>query len=162
MTSLRHTALVWMMVLLAVVGAVAVIISYELARSEAAGFLDGQLRQIALNIGRDPEDDFAIGLWNAAGENLPTVANATIFPRQPGSGFSTVKFGGEDWRGYTGSDGSGTARGAQRMSVRQEMAEREAIKAAVPIIVAIPMAWLLVSWSMGRVLGRLTELAQTI
>lgn len=151
-----------MTVLLAVVGAVAVLISYELARREAAGFLDGQLRQIALNVGDDPEDDFAIGLWNAAGESLPTAPNATTLPRQPGSGFSTVKFGGEDWRVYTASDGRGTVQVAQRMSVRQEMAERDAIEAAVPILVLIPMAWLVVAWTMGRVLGRLTELAQTI
>jgi two-component system OmpR family sensor kinase len=157
-TSLRHTALVWMTVLLGIVGAVAVLISYELARSEAAAFLDGQLRQIALNVGDDPEDDFAIGLWNAAGESLSTAPNATTLPRQPGSGFSTVKFGGEDWRVYTASDGRGTVQVAQRMSVRQEMAERDAIEAAVPIFVLIPIAWLVVAWTMGRVL----ELAQTI
>jgi two-component system OmpR family sensor kinase len=151
-----------MTVLLAVVGAVAVLISYELARSEAAGFLDGQLRQIALNVGDDPEDDFAIGLWNAAGESLSTAPNATTLPLQPGSGFSTVKFGGEDWRVYTASDGRGTVQVAQRMSVRQEMAERDAIEAAVPILVLIPIAWLVVAWTMGRVLGQLTELAQTI
>jgi two-component system, OmpR family, sensor kinase len=162
MTSLRHTALVWMTVLLAVVGAFAVVISYEVARSEAAGFLDGQLHQIALNIGRDPDDDFAIGLWNAAGDSLPTASNASALPRQPHSGFSTVKFGGEDWRVYTASDGRGTVQVAQRMSVRQKMAERQAIEAAAPILVVIPLAWLVVGWSTGRVLGRLTKLAQTI
>jgi hypothetical protein len=51
MTSLRHTALVWMTVLLAVVGAVAIVISYELARSEAAGFLDGRARLRSMSAG---------------------------------------------------------------------------------------------------------------
>ena len=57
MTSLRRTALIWMTALLTVVGVLAFFVSYDLARREAADFLDGQLRQIALNAG--------IGLANA-------------------------------------------------------------------------------------------------
>ena len=51
MTSLRRSALLWMTALLAVVGALAFAIAYEMARREAADFLDGQLRQVALNAG---------------------------------------------------------------------------------------------------------------
>ncbi len=172
MTSLRHTALVWMTVLLAVVGGVAVVISYELAKSEAAGLFDGQLRQIALNVGEgvlesigptvqhDPEDDFAIGLWNAAGESLPTIG--VTLPRQPGSGLSTVKFGGQDWRVYTAGDGRRTVQVAQRMSVREEMAEQAAIESAAPILVVIPLTWLVVGWSLRQMLGQLSELALTV
>jgi two-component system, OmpR family, sensor kinase len=102
-----------------------------------------------------PEDDFAIALRNVAGESLPTAANGTSLPRQPGSGFSTVRFGGEFWRVYTASDDRRTAQIAQRMSVRQEIAEHAAIEAAAPILVVIPLAWLVIGWARGECLGSL-------
>jgi two-component system OmpR family sensor kinase len=173
-TSLRRSALIWMTALLAIVGAVAVIVSYELAHSEAASVLDGQLRQIALNAGEglpesagppvehDPEDDFAIDIWNAAGERLRASPSSIVVPRQPGLGFSTIEAGGEDWRVYTSADAHRTVQVAQRMSVRREFAERAALSAAAPILIVIPLAWLVITWSLGRVLGQLTQLARTI
>ncbi|MFI5013885.1 MAG: ATP-binding protein [Hyphomicrobiales bacterium] len=174
MTSLRRSSLVWMTTLLAAVGAVAVIVSYELARGEAASVLDGQLRQIALNAGEglpdsagppvehDPEDDFAIAIWNAAGERQRAPPNALALPRQPGVGFSTITAGGEDWRVYTSADEQRTVQVAQRMSVRREFAERAALSAAAPILIVIPLAWLVISWSFGRVFTQLTQLARAV
>jgi two-component system OmpR family sensor kinase len=171
--SLRGTALIWTTILLAVVGAVAVVVSYELALREAAGFLDGQLRQIALNAGagssentastadQDPEDAFAIGIWNAADESLRATHDAVTLPRQP-VGFSTVNFAGEDWRVFRLDEKSRSVQVAQRMEVRRELAQSAAYQAAVPILVAIPLAWLVIGWSLGRVLGRLESVAQAI
>ena len=48
--SLRQTALVWITILLALVGLATLMISYRLAKDQAAEFLDGQLRQVALNV----------------------------------------------------------------------------------------------------------------
>ena len=56
MNSLRRTALIWITVLLAITGIVAFGLTYELARREANGFLDAQLRQIALNVGEGLPD----------------------------------------------------------------------------------------------------------
>jgi two-component system OmpR family sensor kinase len=174
MSSVRHTALVWMTLLLTAVGAVAVVISYQLARNEAASFLDGQLRQIALNAGEglpeiagppvehDPEDDFSIEIWNAAGELLRASPATIILPRQSAVGFSTINADHEDWRIYTSADDRRTVQVAQRMSVRHEIAERAAIESAAPILLVIPLAWLVIGWSLGRVLGQLTKLARTI
>ncbi len=174
MSSLRRTALAQMTLLLAVVGATAVIIAYGLARSEAAGFLDGQLRQIALNAGdglpdtagppvqHDPEDDFVIEIRNAAGARLRVSPPGADTPRSAKVGFTTVSFGGEDWRVYTSSDGGRTVQVAQRMSVREELAARAAIEAAAPILAVIPLAWLILGWSLARLLDPLTDLARTI
>lgn len=52
--SLRRATLVSMTVLLTLVGAAAMLLAYKLARDEAADFLDGQLRQVALNAGLGP------------------------------------------------------------------------------------------------------------
>lgn len=174
MTSLRHAALVWMTIVLTTVGAVAVIIAYQLARNEAAEFLDGQLRQIALNVGReahdgaktsihqDPEDDFIIQIWDASGTELRAPVSTLTLPRQPASGFATIKATGEEWRVYTTGDSRRIVQIGQRMRVRQEIAERAAIDAAAPILVVIPLAWLVVSWTLGRMLGRLDGLTRDI
>ena len=49
--SLRRAALLWMTGLLTVVGLVTILIAYIYVRSETDEFLDGELRQIALNAG---------------------------------------------------------------------------------------------------------------
>ncbi|MZG29161.1 two-component sensor histidine kinase, partial [Adlercreutzia equolifaciens] len=76
--SVRRTALGWMTALLAGIGLAAMVAAYALARIEAADFLDGQLRQVALNAGpglpdanadappaadQDPEDQLAVTIW---------------------------------------------------------------------------------------------------
>jgi two-component system OmpR family sensor kinase len=172
--SLRHTALVWMTVLLSAVGAVAIVISYQLARNEAASFLDGQLRQIALNAGEglpesagppaphDSEDDFVIEIWNAAGESLRTSSGAIAIPRQPVFGFSTIAASGEDWRVYTSGDGRRIVQAAQRVAVRQEIAQRAAIETAAPILAVIPLAWLVIGWIFRRLFGQLSDVARAI
>ncbi|WBO59039.1 hypothetical protein GT370_18475 [Acidocella sp. MX-AZ03] len=52
--SLRRTALVWVTFLLVGAGLIAAGAAYLYSKSETADFLDGQLRQIALNAGRGP------------------------------------------------------------------------------------------------------------
>ncbi|MCW5704837.1 MAG: hypothetical protein CFE29_28900 [Bradyrhizobiaceae bacterium PARB1] len=114
MNSLRNTALVWMTSLLTVVGILAVVISYQLARNEAAGFLDSQLRQIALNAGQglvadaappavyDPEDDFAIQIWDAPAKKIRNSSGGIEVPLQASPGFATISASGEEWRVYIG------------------------------------------------------------
>ena len=174
MNSLRRTALIWVTALLACVGIVAFGISYEVARREANGFLDAQLRQIALNAGdglpdaaapsvkHDAEDDFVIAIWNKDGSPLRPAGNAIALPRQARPGFATVQALGEDWRLYQASDGHRTVQVAQRMSVRQEMAEAAAIQAGLPVLIVIPLAWLVIGWSLGQMLGRVTKLARMV
>src|ERR1700730_2512526 len=95
MTSLRRTALLWMTAMLSIVGIAGAAVSYWLASDEANAFLDGQLRQIALNAGEgvtdtadppiqhDPEDDFAVEIWNGAGETLHASRSAVDVPGSP-------------------------------------------------------------------------------
>jgi two-component system OmpR family sensor kinase len=107
-TSLRRAILAWITALLALVGVVAFVVSYELAKRDAADFFDGQLRQIALNAGdgmveadappvaHDPEDEFVITIWNAAGEVSRVSRVAGAPPRLAKPGFATVRANGED------------------------------------------------------------------
>lgn len=174
MTSLRRTALVWMTVLLTVVGLVAFGVSYELARREAADFLDGQLRQIALNAGEgvrdaaaspgthDPEDEFVIEIWTPAGALVRRTPDAPPIPRLDRPGHATIEADGEEWRVYLARDASRSIQVAQRMTVREEMAESSAIQAGAPILVLIPLTWLVIGWLLGQLTGRLQSLAGQI
>ena len=173
--SLRRAALLWMTGLLTVVGLLTTVIAYHYARNEAAEFLDGQLRLIALDAGteapsgnapaasdEDPEDRFSITIWDANGrvvhQSLPSVQIA----RQAQPGFANVKAGRELWRVYTTSDSDRTVEVAQRDTVRAEIADSAALGATAPILIVIPLSWLVVGWAMNRVLGRLDELANEI
>jgi two-component system OmpR family sensor kinase len=48
------------------------------------------------------------------------------------------------------------------MSVRQEMAQTAAFQAGAPVLVVIPLAWLVIGWSLGQVLGRMSNLTNAI
>ena len=170
--SLRRTALLWMTGLLTVVGLVTILIAYAYVRSNADEFLDGQLRQIALNVGtgistpnappaadRDPEDQYAITIWDQRGDVLYQSLPGIDIPRQTRSGYLDVKADGELWHVYTISDGGRAVQVAQRETVRAEIIESAAMGAAAPILIVIPLSWLVVGWAMNRTLARLDELA---
>ena len=172
--SLRRTALVWMTVLLALVGLATVMISYRLARDQAAEFLDGQMRQVALNAGaglpaaaapavdQDPEDQLAVTIWNADGSLAHASPADPDIRRQSRTGFADVTAGGDRWRVYVASEGGRVVQVAQRMTVRDEIAQSAALGAAAPVVIAIPLLWLVVGWALRRTLARLTFFASDI
>jgi two-component system OmpR family sensor kinase len=175
MTSLRRTVLVWITVLLAIVGAGATTAAYYFAKHEADKLLDDELRQIAVNAGEglsgeaiptptkknEGEDELVIQIWNASGERI-VQTSSTDLPRQPALGFADVAFAGKDWRVYTASDSQRTTQVAQRWSARNELAGNAAFGAALPILAAIPIAWLVVIFAVNRLLRRLTRFAQAL
>ena len=170
--SLRRTALVYVTILLFAIGLAASAFAYLYAREEATEFLDGQLREIALNAGggvspadapaqadQDPEDQFAVTIRNAQGrlvqESLPSVH----IPLQTRPGYANAEADGGVWRVYTAGDSQRTIQVAQQEVVRREIAQTAALWAAAPVLMAIPLAWLVVGWAMNRVLSRLNTLS---
>ncbi len=170
--SLRRTALVYVTVLLSLVGFAASALAYFFARDAATEFLDGQLRQIALNAGvgvsapdapggrdQDPEDQFAVSIWDTQGSSVHESLPSVHIPLQPTTGYADAVAAGEDWRVYTTRDARRTVQVAQREVVRHEIARTAALGAAAPVLIAIPLAWLVVGWAMNRVLARLNTLS---
>ncbi len=170
--SLRRTALVYVTVLLFVIGLAASAFAYLYAHNAATEFLDGQLRQIALNAGdgvsaadapaetdQDPEDQFAVSIWDAQGRLVHASLPSVHISPQNRPGYATAEAAGEEWRVYTTGDSRHTVQVAQREVVRQEIAQTAALWAAAPVLVAIPLAWLVVGWAMNRVLARLNTLS---
>ncbi|GAC1046119.1 ATP-binding protein [Rhizobium sp. No.120] len=175
--SIRRTAFLWLAGLMAVIGACAATTSYFLVRNEASDFLDNQLRQIALYVGdapsspatgpdssapHDPEDDFVIQVWDAAGRTLRQSHPPIGIPRQSATGFADASTGSDNWRVYTLATPDRTVQVSQDMSVRQELAASAALQAALPIMVLIPLSLLTLSWIIDRIMARLNRLAVTV
>jgi two-component system OmpR family sensor kinase len=173
MMSLHKTILVWVTVLLAIVGAGAGAASYFFVKDEADFLFDTELRQIALNAGEglsenslphfahEVEDEVVVEIWNASGEAILRTSPINI-PRQLKPGLANVEFAGESWRVYTSSDGTRTAQVAQRWNVREEVARNAALGAALPILGAVPIAWLVITWAINRLLRRLGGFAESL
>jgi two-component system, OmpR family, sensor kinase len=171
--SLRRTILVWITALFAIVGVGAGGTSYWLAKQETDKLLDAELRQIALNAGEglsadaiprmthSPEDELVIQIWNASGDAVFRSSSIAL-PRQTTLGFANVDFVGKRWRVYAASDGRHTAQVAQQWSAREELAQNAAFGAAMPILAAIPIAWLVIIWVINRSLRRLSGLAKAL
>lgn len=171
--SLRRTALGWMTALLAGIGLAAMVAAYILARGEAADFLDGQLRQVALNAGsglaeadappaadQDPEDQIAVTIWK---DTTVLRSDPGVDTRRPGwTGYTDAVMGGEPWRTYTIDSGALTVRVAQRDVVRAELARGAALGAVTPLLLLLPLSWIVVGWAMNRVLGRLDGLVRDL
>jgi two-component system OmpR family sensor kinase len=102
-----------------------------------------------------------VQIWDAHGEAIIRTSPFDI-PRQSKMGFTDITFAGKSWRVYTSSDGQRTAQVAQRWSVRNELAENAAFGAALPILGAIPITWLVVIWAINRLLRRLGGFVETL
>lgn len=177
MISIRRTAFIWLAGLMAITGICAATTSYLLVRKEASDFLDNQLRQIALYVGdappapvtgpvanvpHDPEDDFVIQVWDAAGGPLRQSHPSIGIPRQQNTGFADIPTAHGNWRVYALATPNRTVQVSQEMSVRQELATNAALQAAVPIAVLIPLSLLTLGWIIDRIMVRLNRLAVAV
>ncbi|QAS80976.1 histidine kinase (plasmid) [Rhizobium acidisoli] len=175
--SIRRTAFIWLAGLMATIGVCAATASYFLVQNEASDFLDNQLRQIALYVGdarsspetgpdsgapHDPEDDFVIQVWDAAGKPLRQSHPAVGIPRLSATGFADISTDSDYWRVYTLAAPDRTVQVSQDMSVREELAANAALQAALPIIVLIPLSLLTLSWIIDRIMARLNRLAVAV
>ena len=164
--SLRNQLLASLFALVTVLGALGGIGAYLVSRGEVDQSLDGQLRQIALNVGDtdnpvspdradgvklDPEDAFVVTIWDMQG--APLSSDPSFHPPRPGdTGYANFAAQGEQWRAYALVGPNRTVQVAQRMVVRDEFAADSALRAVLPFAAMIPLGWLVVGLVVGRVL----------
>ena len=172
--SLRRAALVWMTILLTVVGVLSSLIAFLYARSEATEFLDGQLRQIALNAGdgvrpidapaaadQDPEDQFSVTVWGADGR----VLRASL-PEHPDRASKSARLYECDGRRrivaglHDGRCRPGCASRHARHRARGNRNKRSAGRGGA-ILIIIPLSWLVVRSAMIDLLEGLTPWQMT-
>jgi two-component system OmpR family sensor kinase len=164
--SLRARLLIGLLGLLTAIGFIAGIAAYVLDRNEVDESLDGQLLQLAVNVGDtdypvaardgdgvriDPEDEFVVTIWNRSGQSHSSDSSYRVAqPEVPG--YANFQAMGEEWRAYTWINRDRTVQVAQRIVVREEFAANSAAKAVLPIAALLPLSWLLVGWVVARVL----------
>ena len=173
MKSLRRAVLVWTTALLAAIGVIAFGVSYELVRRQAKEFLDNQLRQIALNVGdssedgfapsidEDDEDRLAIDVWSVPDGRVLKSAGG-LLPQLGQTGLGTLQAAGETWRVFLARDAKRIVQVGQRQEVRDEIAATAGLEAGLPILIAIPLGWLVLSLALRRVLQPLTLVTEAI
>ena len=87
----------------------------------------------------------------------PSISRA-----RTGRATRTLKRGEKNGGSTRQGDSSRTVQVAQRDVVREEIARTAALGAAAPVLIAIPLAWLVVGWAMNRVLARLNAIAHEL
>lgn len=170
MTSLRNIAMLWVTILLVVVTGFAILASRALAVIETNKLLDNELQQIVLNAGgrlapaahqlvsrMEAENRISVQVWGSDGKTIFENPAAARIPRQTELGFKNIDFDGKAWRVYTATDGQRTAQAAQRWSARTEIANHTALAAAVPVLAALPVAWILVILGVNALLKRFSK-----
>ncbi len=168
MKSLKKQLTIWLVGLLTVVGLLGAGFSFYLALGEANKLLDHQLFQIAQSVDEgsqlpvmqakfrkesatEREKDFVIQVW--VGKE-PVVASRPGFdlPRGKVSGLSDVSWRGSKWRVYTMVHPHRTVQVSQADEVRVEIATNTAVRVLFPVVVLIPLSWLLVGVVVSRLL----------
>ncbi len=172
--SVRRTALFWMTLGLTVIGLAAAAIAYRIDITDADRLLDEELRLIAFYAGPnlsghsprghvyDGNHEILIQVRDGAGALVYTSEPALAIPPPPAPGFGDVRVAGERWRSYLTADSANTVQVSQRTSPRQRLARTAALEASLPILVTIPLGWLVVGWGLGRMLSSLSRLAGAI
>ena len=168
MKSLKTQLIVWIVGLLTVVGVLASSISFYFARDEANSFLDHQLQEIAWSVDegsqlpamqagflkenkQQQQRDFVIQVWV---EKNPVVSSRPGFdlPRMMQSGFSDIIWNNAQWRVYTMVHTNRTVQISQAEDVRFEIATQSAMWVLFPVVMLIPLSWLLVGVAVSRLL----------
>lgn len=174
MTSLRKLLTARITILVVMIGLSASVMAYFLVRMELNSFQDNQLREVALNAGPtfrhdghpridvEQEDLLVIQIWEHDGRLIHWSGPEQNIPMQPGLGYFNVTAGGERWRVFRLQDAKHAVQVSQRWSAREEVATHAAAGAVVPVALAVPLTWLLIGWTIRRVLAGLGRLSTDI
>lgn len=174
MSSLRRAIASRVVTLLAAVGLSAAATSFVFVTREMDSFLDAQLQEIAINLGpanrsggaplleTEDEDHLAVRIWDHNGQLLHRSGPAADIGWQPVPGLSDVTENGRAWRVYRWSDARQNVQIAQTWSARREIATNAAAGAALPLLLAIPLAWYLIRRAVDRTLRGLQRLSVDI
>lgn len=168
MHSLKNKLTIWIIGLLTAVGISASILSFIFARIEASKFLDQQLQEIGRSVDEGSQfpamrknfrneskseqaKEFVIQVWE---KNKPTVTSRPEFemPINKKSGFTNINWRGKAWRVFTMVHKNRIVQVSQEKEVRTEIATQSAAWVLLPIVVLIPLSWVLVAIAIGRLL----------
>lgn len=173
---LRLSLIIAFSVVFTILGVVSAVYGYVSARREVWDLLDLQQRQIAHLIGDGSgvfpnkasaadfsnEDGYAVEVRFTDGQ-APRVSRTDVgFPATVVPGFSNFADVSGEWRVFALVGERHTVRVAQLLAEREELSTDAAWSAAIPILVAIPLAWGIVWALVGAIVGRLRPLVEQV
>ena len=177
MTSLRHTILFWMALLLFIVGIVSAAVTYEYVKDETQTSFDSEIKQIAQFLQSeetadapprdalatpDPDNLFLIQIWDSNGA-LARTSDKTVSAVAPQTtGFTSQSLGQAEWRSYSIVGARQVIRVSVPLDERNEQASTAALQIAIPIAVIIPLSWLVLSLLIDRILSQLDRAAEQV
>ena len=177
MKSIKVQLSIGLFCLFTVVGIVAAALSFRSARDEAWHFFDQQLQIMAHNVAirgdspqtsdahapsHDPEDDFVIQVWSGDGQQVRIWPSDATVPKASTLGFYDARTPVGKWRCYTLIREQHTVQISQRFEVRNEFAREAAFWAVAPVLITLPLAWLILTLLINRILGRLDQLGRDL
>lgn len=173
--SLRNQLALALCVLAAGMAIIQGVSSYQLSKAGMSALLDMRLEQVATRMrgdlgnllpaipvrGSQPEGDVVITIWKGDFSNPYRTTDPSLrLPPDAAEGFKSLLVGGERWRVYTLRTADRTIQVAQRSSVRQDLAEQNAIKTLWPMLVLVPLVWISVIAVINLSLRQLTRLGE--
>jgi two-component system, OmpR family, sensor kinase len=174
--SIRARLTLWLLVAVALVGALGAWLIYRNSLAEADVFFDYQLRQTALTL-RDqafeyaaapaltPAEagyDFVVQVWSFEGVRVYLSQPHVSLPGLTPLGISTVSTREGDWRVFGIRARGGVIQVAQPMRIRQQQAARLALRTLLPFALLLPVLAVIVAIVVRRSLDPLERLAQTV
>ncbi|HQR53603.1 MAG TPA: ATP-binding protein [Burkholderiales bacterium] len=189
MTSIRQRLLVWLIAALTIATVSAVAASLLEAREDVNELFDYQLQQLAFslrrqpfgpagvparpfdprhdgNFGDDDDDDdsadFISQVWDRGGTLLYYSRPGTDLPRAVRTGFSHMRWKGEDWRVYTTLEDRRVIQVAHPMALRREMVSNITEHMLLPLLALIPAFGLIVWFGVGSGLAPLKRIAGAV
>jgi two-component system, OmpR family, sensor kinase len=177
MKTLRGQLTAWFIGLITVIGIVAGIGTGLVSFREESGFLDDQLRQIALNVGdnpsaagessqiiagADPDDHIIVHVLD---NNLRTIRNSDPsigIPVETVTGFYDHVDQGKQWRTFTLIAENRVVQISQQTEIRTAAAFASMLNTVLPIIFLIPLSWILVGWVVRRLLRPMQDLTMAL
>jgi two-component system, OmpR family, sensor kinase len=159
MTSIQARLLAALLTLVALASLLAGALTYRRVLAETSTLFDYQLRQMALSLRsqvslaprlelppQQGDADFVVQIWDPFGARvylsrpgLPLLNRAVL-------GFEDLDLRGDIWRVYGLQTADGVIQIAQPVRVREELAQRAALRVAIPLLLLLPLLGAAVIW----------------
>ena len=177
MNSLRRAILYRMAGLLLLVGLVSSAATYFYVRDETQITFDAEIRQFATYVdalgsftqqSKAPappagaEDLFLLQVWDSTGKLTWSSGGPAdaVAPRE--AGYSNSEIAAAHWRSYTLVKPERIIRVSLPLDERNEQASTAALQIAIPMVVVVPLSWLVLSLMIDRIMSRLERAAWAI
>jgi two-component system, OmpR family, sensor kinase len=180
MTSMRRHLLFHLMIALLAGSIVVGIVSFLSSRDEINELFDENFKQISMMLKRQTnlladsktpassknklkgEEEFLIQLWTQDSRLVYSTHPLIDVPPPAKQGFDTRDFKGENWRSYASTENGVTLQVSQPVSARDEMIYEIALNMLLPILLQFPILGLLIWLAVGRSLGSLTFISNSL